>query len=176
MEDFDDAPTGPDLTESGKLTISPVTLEYPARSLFDAIVRQSSHDIVERLHQSLDREVRLAVHHAIEQQVGTIVSTALDGQLQPTNEWGEPKGAPVTLRDMIVGKAANYLGAKVDKEGRESTYNADRTRVEFVVAKQVEAVFTYQMQKEVKTAAEQAVAQAKARVGQVVGDLLVKLT
>jgi hypothetical protein len=166
----------PEPTKVGSMTISPVIVEYGTREMFDAIVRCAAGQLVESIGGQLSEDIRRATKERINDAVGQRVSEMLDGSIQPTNEWGEAKGAAMTLRDMVVGKAGSYLGAKVDKDGRESNYSVTGTRLEFLVGKQVEEVFSHQLKTEVKKAVELAVVEAKQRVGKVVGDMLIKLT
>lgn len=161
--------------EPGWLQINETRLKYDAQRMFDSIAQHAASNIVENIARDLKAEVTRSVKQQIDAQVGAIVSAALDTNIQPTNEWGEPKGKPLSLREMVGNSARNYLGVKVNKDGAESTYNADTTRLEFIVKKVVASEFDYRMQTEVKKAVEMARNEAVAKVSTVVGDLIVKL-
>ena len=161
--------------QPGEVTVSATTLQYDARAMFDAIARTAAHSLVEQIKRDLTETVAREVRSQINAQVGAVVQSVLDGNVQPTNEWGEPKGAPVALRDMIAKTGREYLGVKVNNEGVATSYNANETRLEHIVGKQVADVFSYQMQTEIKKAVELARAQAVAKVWAVIGDMVIKL-
>jgi 23S rRNA maturation mini-RNase III len=173
-DDFD----GPDETiraPEGSVVISPLTIQYPADQLFDAIVRTAARQIVEKTMREISDAVGIEVREQVNAQIAAKVSEVLDGTVQPTNEWGEAKGTAMSLREIVVKTAREFMGVRVDKEGRENSYNAVGTRLDHIVKKEVESVFNYQMQTEVKKAVEQARTEAVAKVGAVVGDLILKL-
>lgn len=157
------------------LTVSETTLKWSAREMFDAIVRAASEDIVLECSRDLRSAIAKSVQEQVEAQVGAVVSGVLDGSIQPTNEWGEAKGAPMSLREMVGKVARDYLGTKVNKEGKPDTYHADTPRITYIVQQVVAKEFDYRMQTEVKKAVEIARAEAVAKVGAVVGDLILKL-
>jgi hypothetical protein len=174
MNDYDDEQPEPQAPENA-MTITGTTLQWDARAMFDSIAQRAAASIVENVNRELVSEVKVQVSKQIAEQVGAKVSEVLDTSIQPTNEWGEPKGKPTTLRDLVGAAAREYLGTKVDKDGRPNSYNADSTRIDYIVKKAVEKEFDYRMQTEVKQAVEQAKNLAVAKVGAVVGDLILKL-
>lgn len=173
--DQDEFPEREPNAQPGEVTVSATSLQYEARAMFDAIARTAAHSIVEQIKRDLVEEVKREVRAQVSEQVGAVVMSALDGSVQPTNEWGEAKGAPVPLRDMVVKTGREYLGVKVNKEGIAAGYQANETRLEHIVGKQVAEVFSYQMQTEIKKAVELARTQALAKVGTVIGDMVIKL-
>jgi hypothetical protein len=163
------------LASDDALTVSETTLKWSAREMFGAIVQAAADQIVKSVHRDLVSEVARSVKEQVSAQVGAKVAEVLDHSIQPTNEWGEPKGPTTSLRDVVATQARDYLGAKVDKEGRDGGYQANQTRLQYIVSKVVASEFDYRMQAEVKKAVELARNEAVAKVGQVVGDLIVKL-
>lgn len=173
MDDYDEMPEPSAPAEA--ITVSETTLKWSAREMFDAIVRAASERIVEGTQRDLRAAVAKSAQEQIDAQVGAVVSGVLDGMIQPTNEWGEAKGAPMSLREMVGKTARDYLGTKVNKEGVASSYDANTTRLNYLVSQVVAKEFDYRMQSEVKKAVELARAEAVAKVGAVVGDLILKL-
>ncbi len=169
--EYDDSPR----CESDAVTVSETTLKWNGQQMFDSIVRVAAESLLENIKRDLRAEIVATVKAQITAQVGEIVEGTLSGAFQPVNEWGEPKGKPTSLRDLVAETARTYLGAKVDKEGRENSYNGSADRLSFLVSKVVASEFDYRMQTEVKKAVEMARAEAVAKVGAVVGDLILKL-
>lgn len=159
----------------GDMTISETAIKWDAQRMFDSIARMAAGRIVENCQRDLIAATSSSVKDQIDAQVGAKVAEVLDASIQPTNEYGEVKGKPTSLREMVGQAARDYLGTKVDKEGRASSYNAENTRLEYIVKKVVEKEIDYRLQTEIKKAVELARAQAVAKVSTVVGDLIVKL-
>lgn len=157
------------------VTVSATTLQWNGQQMFDSIVRTAAASLVEAIQRDARAEILASVKTQINAKVGELVDATLNNEFQPVNEWGEPKGKPLSLREMVGQVARTYLGAKVDKEGREGTYQADKDRLTFLVSKVVASEFDYRMQSEVKKAVEMARTEAVAKVGAVVGDLILKL-
>lgn len=157
------------------ITVSETTLKWSAREMFDAIVRAAAESIVEGTSRDLRAAVTKSVQQQIDAQVGAVVSGVLEGTIQPTNEWGEAKGEAMSLRELVGKTAREYLGTKVNKDGVPGSYHADTPRLNYLVQQVVAKEFDYRMQTEVKKAVELARAEAVAKVGAVVGDLILKL-
>lgn len=157
------------------VTISETTLKWDGQKMFDSIVRTAAGSLFEAIQRDARAEILASVKAQINEKVGELVEATLNNEFQPVNEWGEPKGKPQSLREMVGATARNYLGAKVDKEGREGSYQANTDRLSFLVSKVVASEFDYRMQSEIKKAVEMARTEAVAKVGAVVGDLILKL-
>lgn len=157
------------------VTVSATTLQWDGQKMFDSIVRTAAASLLEAIQRDARAEILASVKTQINAKVGELVDATLNNEFQPVNEWGEPKGKPQSLREMVGQIARTYLNAKVDKEGREGTYQADKDRLTYLVSKVVASEFDYRMQSEVKKAVEMARNEAVAKVGAVVGDLILKL-
>lgn len=169
--DHDPAPQ----CNSEAVTVTETTLKWDGQKMFDSIVRTAAQSLLEAIQRDARAEVLASVKAQINAKVGELVEGALNGEFQPVNEWGEPKGKAQSLREMVGQTARSYLGAKVDKDGREGSYQANTDRLSFLVSKVVASEFDYRMQSEVKKAVEMARTEAVAKVGAVVGDLILKL-
>lgn len=90
------------------------------------IVQATAHSIYQDLCHKVVDEVRKLVRTEIEAQLTAIVSEALSGRIQPTDEWGEPTGEQTTVRDMLREKAAKFLDEQVDYEGKTSSYSSNK--------------------------------------------------
>lgn len=159
----------------GDMTVSATSIKWDAQKMFDSIARIAAASIVESVEHDLKAAVISSVKEHVSAQVGAKVAEVLDTNIQPTTEWGEAKGPATSLREIVARSAREYMAIRVNKEGSESSYHADRSRLEYLVQKEVEKTFNYQMQSEVKKAVEMARAEAVAKVGAVVGDMIVKL-
>lgn len=171
--EYDESPSQD--AEAGTMTISPVEIKYDAQKVYDSIVRTASHTIVESAGREIKKDVHSAVAATINEKVSALIDASLETGIQPMNSYGEPLGERTTLKAMIGKAGEKYLTEKVDKEGRASSYQQVGTRLEYLVEQAIAKHINYQLQTEIKKAVELATAQATAKVGEVVGSLIVKL-
>jgi hypothetical protein len=70
--------------------------------------------------------IAAAVQQQIETALAKWVHDTLAGKsvedagliFQPSNEWGEPRGKPMTLRELVIDKMASLMHARCDEQGR----------------------------------------------------------
>lgn len=103
-----------------------------------------------------------------ESQIDSILEASLadllDTDFQPIDEWGDKKGSKTTLRKLVKEKSMAYLKAKVDENGKESTYRAAETRANWLAKKAAKDAIDYETRKEI----EKAVDTAKSEIKQIV--------
>jgi len=84
------------------------------------------------------------IEQRVEQKVEAFMLEHIDKQLglmvQPTDGFGNPKGEPSTLAEMILAYGKAYLEARVDHDGKEVArnnygYGDSKTRFHWLVAK-----------------------------------------
>ena len=155
----------------GSVKVNASLIEYDAERMFDAIVRAAVHQIVEQSRGDIREAVQDEVRATIQSSVGAIIDRVVNEPIQQHNTYGERVGEPTTLKALIGKAAEGYLGAKVDARG-ETGYNANQSRLDFIVKKNVEATIDYTMQKEIKQAVEAAVAAAQLKVAEAVAKLI----
>ena len=176
---YDDEPdyeSNPSVASDGTATVSPISVTFDARAMFDSIVRTTSHSVFQKSSQEITGAVRVQVSGAIAEKVGALIDAALEGGIQQHNEYGEPKGEPTTLKALIGKTGEKYLSEKVDKEGKASNYTNVGTRLEYLVSKAVEKHIDYKLKQEIEKAVKLATEQAQMKLGEVVGSLIVKLS
>ena len=123
----------------------------------DGIRKAVTAGVIERVAAKIDAEVE------------RIVLETLTTTVQPTNQFGEPQGEPITLRSRIAAQVTRALETKVDDRGhaqgeREfSNYDTarHRTRVERAIANAVDDI----AKKELATAVHAAATEVRSRVG-----------
>lgn len=168
-DDLDELQPSPQAKGSVKVNSS--LIEYDAEKMFDAIVRIAAHQIVEQARGDIRKAVTDEVRATIKSSVGAIIEKAVNEPIQQHNHYGEKVGEPTTLKALIGKAAEGYLGAKVDARG-ETSYNANQSRLDYIVKKNVESVIDYKMQQEIKKAVEAAVAAAQMKVAEAVAKLI----
>lgn len=90
--------------------------EY-ARDAFNEAIKRGVDDAVENVaRELLRREMETGIRELIRAESIAILRETFAGKFQPHNQFGEPKGDPVTLRELIAGDLRRALEAKVALE------------------------------------------------------------
>ena len=164
--------SGPAPEAKGAVTINPNVIQYDAEKMFDSIARIAAHQIVEQSRGDIRKAVQDEVRLTIQSTVGAIIEKTVNEPIQQHNCYGEKVGEPTTLKALIGKAAEGYLGEKVNERGEASGYQANQSRLDYIVKKNVEATIDYTMQKEIKQAVEAAVAAAQLKVAEAVAKLI----
>lgn len=116
-----------------------------------AVEGLTTGDLFTDISDTLPTDPAQALHKAayaravatINERVDAAIADVCSGPFVPTNRWGERKGEPQTLRELVADTAAKWFGEKVDSSGSRSTYgrDSDRPRAEWLAQKAVEEVF-----------------------------------
>jgi len=124
---------------------------------------------LDAMRKDVGERVNAAVDALVKKVAPDIVNDVLNAEFTPTNEWGEARGKPTTMRALIASYAKAWLEAKVDDNGREG-YGASRVRLQWIVAKEVEQQFNTKLRAEAEKAAEMVKAGLVAKAGELVKD------
>lgn len=122
--------------------------------------------VANSLHTALANRIRDAVMKAVGKSTQTKIDKAVSGIIaQPwprTNQYGEPKGEPLTFREMVVDKLEEYLAETVDpRDGSKPDYNREKCpRIDWLIRSQVAA----SIKGTVDAAAAEAATKARAEV------------
>lgn len=113
----------------------------------------------------------------IEERVDAAIRDVCDAPFIPTNRWGERKGEPQTLREMVADTATKWFGEKVDANGSRSTYSrdTDKPRAEWLARKAVEEVFASTLKGWVEEVKKQVTTGIQARVTDEISATVIRL-
>lgn len=76
------------------------------------------------LRDEVRKQVAEQVSTTVKDKVAVLVSEAFDAPIQRTTSWGEAKGEPTTVREIIRLEIERFMTAKSD--GRRNSYDAPR--------------------------------------------------
>ena len=140
--------------------IAPIPVAIDMREVLQSIARGLRYDmqkhgfqlvrdlVVERIRKSLTEKIEMCVERFVQEEVNRV----LTGTIQPTNSWGEPKGEPTTLRDMMTKLVKEHLDQRVDSSGRVTQCSGNNTypRSEYLVRNALQGDIDKAVDKEVK--------------------------
>ena len=141
--------------------------------------------LVEPMEDDIQNAAIKATHNKIEELVGkkveTIVADAITAkvcelmasEVQPLNIWGEKRGKPRTINDILSDSLQTYWAEKVDRNGKKTdSYNAYETRVEHMVKKVANDVLKDSSSKEF----QQLILDTKAKLSDSLSEAVKKVT
>jgi len=114
------------------------------------------------------KSIKQKSEQIVEKRIGEIVDEATTKAFQPITVWGEKKGEPTTIRDMLENNVQNWWSAKVDNSGNPSTSYGGTPRAEWQAQKIVREVVTKEMQNELNAV----IADAKVQLSKAMSDKL----
>lgn len=133
----------------------------------DLLLRRSGEprdSLARRVQQITDAEIRA--------QVAPAIGEAIEKALQPTNSFGEPKGEPLTLRQVIVNQAVEQLKApdRSHQRGFDARHNG--TVLEKIIAEAVASTLTRELQGAIEEAKREVVATIRAKGAEVIAETM----
>ena len=142
----------------------------------EAVVRGLVTSLKNKISAEVENEAKKIIVDSISQQVSEIVAEIIANPFQPTNTYGEPKGAEVTLKEAIIVETQEFLTKKryskdqYDKKFKKTTYEATHTGLEAMVFPMVQA----EIEKEIKSHLGQMVADVKRQAADAAWKVFVK--
>ncbi len=94
-----------------------------ARAIMDDMVHA---DMVEAIKREIRTEIVASVRTEVSDLVGVWVEERLTGTFQPTNRWGEPRGEPVTIRELAMAEVEQRCNRKVSPHSGRDADRHDR--------------------------------------------------
>ncbi len=119
------------------------------------VIQNASIALIDKMEQKMVDELELQVLNESRSQVGEIIKEVISGTIQRTNKWGEEKGEPITLKELIINETKIWFTHPVDRDGNNTDANRyhserDTTRAQWIVKKQVRPLVTEIVEKEFK--------------------------
>lgn len=141
-----------------------------ASSLVESIVNAAATKVANAL---LKDEFRAALHEQVTTQVHDAVSTALDRELQPTDQWGRTQGEAKTLEQHLVDKATEEV-AQWMKRPAKDRYGRNENSFGSFLAAVVDKTVREDLNGELAKAREAVNARVKAEAARLVAEAAAK--
>lgn len=154
------------------------TLGITTETVIDALAQQLRDEfdgsVGELFRSEVAKIAQKAAPAIVEAHLNLAVDNIINGTYQPINEWGEPKGKPTSLREMVQHRCIKYLEEKVDSDGKSASYQANTPRAEWLAREAAKKAVDYQAKEHLTKACEQAKAEIKTLVAQHITQMLLK--
>jgi len=140
-------------------------------------VRRTDDRAYDEMRRTVQSLVEKRVRDVVEEKVPIVVDETLRTSFVPTNKYGERKGEPCTLREMIGDHAAEWLKETTDAQGRVG-YNSDKsknTRVYWAVKKEVDAAFLATIKSETDKIAAEIKTQMSGRINAAITEVVTRI-
>lgn len=144
--------------------------EVVQRRIVDAVVAQVSEKVVGEIKKQSVGEVNAKLDALVEQTYDSFLNKGVT----ITDRWGEVKKKDITIHGLIKEKCDDWLMKKVDSGGKEESYNANYTRMEWIVNNQLNKHTKEMSDKLVKQVGEEIKRYVNESVKSAIGEKLVK--
>ena len=132
MYDYDEMPDPPMPPDNSQVV--PIKVEVVWNNV--DVIRQVVRAIAKSIYDDIKPKVEKAILDGLDAQVNEIIGNVLDKEVQRTDQWGKPQGQSVSIRDLLMRDAEQWLNEKVDRYGRTgSTYGRDCARAQYLFNK-----------------------------------------
>ena len=84
----------------------------------DDVIRDVVSQVAARIYDDIKPQVSKAILEGVNDQVNTAILAVMDRTIQPTDRWGKPQGASVSIRELLQRDAEAWLTEEVDEYGR----------------------------------------------------------
>jgi hypothetical protein len=159
------------MTERLELDLGTITINEEGGTLSDLIVNRAVRVLLEsyEVRRAVLARVEEVSDEVIRAAIQPIIAAAVTNAVQPTDLYGEPKGEPKTLREVIVERAQKYLTDQV------GDYNRRRSRVEDFIAKEVDHAVKRELTEEMNAARSQVRAAVQEKGAEVIQETISRL-
>jgi dsRNA-specific ribonuclease len=135
------------------------------QNMREAIIESAARKLVAAMGEELQDNLRELIRPRLE----PIVEAALAGPIQPTDSFGNAKGKPTTLVELIMQTVTDALTKKVYDSGRPEHER------ETLIEKLVREAVGYQFRSDLKSAMDVAKSAALASVSEVVSEVVTQV-
>jgi len=135
----------------------------------------ASHTDDRGLSVTLQRAATERVLRTIDDHVAKVIGEISESPFIPTDKWGQRKGEPVTLRELMANAATRWLEEKVNQHGNTSGYDNKISRIEWLAHKTAEEVFKSDLAATVAQIKATIQANIQARVGNEIAQAVARL-
>jgi hypothetical protein len=155
--------------------------EGPTGSVTQLIVFEAARILVKQMTDGAREDMRNMVVEELRAAVVEEMQRCLDEEIQLTNSYGEPKGEPTSLRDMIVDAGEKWLSELVDSKGNpaddyDRRNNRAKTRLQRYIADaigpKVKEAFSEQIEGAVRETRAKLDEQITGKVSDAIKDIL----
>ena len=101
------------------------------------VIREATDQVANRIYDDIKAEVTKRVIPTLDDHVNLAIASVLDQEVQPTDKFGKSMGAAVSIRDLLMKDAEQWLNQQVDGYGRSEGrgYGTRMSRVEYLFKK-----------------------------------------
>jgi hypothetical protein len=123
-----------------------------------AVVHQIVEDLGFRLDQDIKTRINSRIDEIVNERIGSMVDDLLTKPYQPLDIFGDKRGEPTTIKDLLAKSLQTWWTAKVDDKGKPQSagaWGANKTRAEWMVGEIAKEVITNDLRGEAKTLVDQ---------------------
>lgn len=132
--------------------------------IINGIVHRVSSGIEKQVTEKVQERIEVEISDRLDEKVNEITDQLLNRRFDMTDRYGRIVAENTSVVDQLVARLDNFLEEKVDGYGKTGGYQANQTRFEYLINKNIDHRF--------KAALDDAVAKVKAGLEQHMRDTI----
>lgn len=127
--------------------------DFFVREVANRMADKVSRDMIKRMEEQAQEIIETKVMARLEEIVSDVIDKGLSKELQPSDEFSTPKGAPITPLEYIAKGAENFLYGHVNDKGESaapSSYGRTNRRIDYLMSGVITRQFEDELKAEVK--------------------------
>ena len=113
------------------------------------LANRVSTKMLKKIEAHVEETITAKLTARVDEVVEELISKGMQAQMQPSDQFSNPKGDPVTLTEYIADKASGYLEEVVGTDGgapRQGYNSTNIKRIDFMMGRVVDSAFEKEMQ------------------------------
>ncbi|NUB12682.1 hypothetical protein GAY28_08150 [Azospirillum brasilense] len=160
----------------GAITVTINVDQWLNGSLQDVVVKSLVNSLQKQISGAVKEAVETKMLELADQQFQALATEKLEEFFtkahRKTNGWGEPTGQTYSVRELLTDRFQQYLGEKVDSDGRPSSYSGSLPRSQHMLNTLAHKPLQEALNETVKAFTAQAKTQIQASVSRYIAEQL----
>lgn len=124
--------------------------DFFIREIADRLADKVSRDMEKRITAHVEETLVAKLTKQVDDVIDELVTKGMQATMQPSDQFSNPKGEPITLTDFVAEKASGYLEETVDLEGKPAQRSAYGKTVQPRLSYILQGVVTREIDDEIK--------------------------
>ena len=148
MNIYDDEPQYEDPWDAEsmefKIKIQNIQEDVFVSAIARDLASRVSIKMLRKIEEHVEETILKTLTDRVDETISGLIENGMQTHMQPSDQFSNPKGEPITLTEFIAEKASGYLEEKVGRDGKPSTGSygdAKTTRLNFFLSMAIDSAF-----------------------------------
>lgn len=164
--------------EDGEPVPAPRSVE---EALFEAAAVSLANKAIEdkegrqAYRETLRDRAREILEQKINERAGEMVEQALDQSFQPTNQFGQPTGDPITFQEYVTTRIEKWLHEQ-DPTDKSAMGGRRRTNIEGIISNAIDTKFRQKLNEQVNKGRDEVLGTMREKASEIMAETMTRLS